>query len=412
MARNDPVTGLENVVQLAKPHRAPLARSRAVAAPIVPFESWVERRDAAAAALLSGTRRILVTGPAGTGKTVLVDHIARIMRAAGRTVLIELADTDPVPPPAGTTLFVDEADRLSDAKLRLLQAGPGILILAGLGTLASRVRNAGLHLTLEPLEQEAARAFIAEWLTLTSRTSAELDTSAVRPLVELSGGVPRLLSTLLGASAWLAKASGAAVINAAHVQEAAELRSVFPPRPVAAVMDRRAGGRVWGSVALAAAAVIGTGVAVAPRLFPDRVGGLVDAVVTFEPVRHFETRMSALAVLWASAVLPSPAPVAMATAPASAMPSHALPIATINFLLRRGEEMVRFNDVAAARLLFRRAADAGSGEAMLALGQTYDPAVLISTGSLRLADHEQAKRWYESAAATGNVVATQRLEMK
>ena len=410
MARNDPVTGLENVVQLTKPHRVPLAPSRAVAAPIVPFESWVEQRDAAAAALLSGTRRILVTGPAGTGKTVLVDYIARIMRAAGRTVLIELADTDPVPPPAGTTLFVDEADRLSDAKLRMLQAGAGILILAGLGTLASRVRDAGLHLTLEPLGQEAARAFIAEWLALTSRTTADLDSLAVRPLVELSGGVPRLMSTLLGASAWLAKASGAAVITAAHVQEAAELRSVFPPRPVAAPMERRSGGRAWGSVALAAAVVIGTGVAVAPRLFPDRVGGLVDAVVNLAPVRDFETRMSALAVLWASAVLPSPAPVA--TGPASVMPSQALPIETIDSLLRRGEEMVRLNDLAAARLLFRRAADAGSGEAMLALGQTYDPAVLISTGSMRLADHEQAKRWYESAAATGNVAATQRLEMK
>ena len=194
------------------------------------FNSWVATRDRVAASLFGGTKRLLLTGPAGTGKTVLVEHVARVLRAAGRTVIIQLADADPAPPAAGVTLIVDEADRLSSAKLKqLVDESAGTVVLTGLAPLVRRVASGTVQMTLEPLGPIDAQDYIARWLALNGRTPAELDSKAVRALVELSGGVPRLLSTLLAAGAWMAKNSNAPIIQAAHIQEAAELRSVLGP---------------------------------------------------------------------------------------------------------------------------------------------------------------------------------------
>ena len=55
-------------------------------------------------------------------------------------------------------------------------------------------------------------------------------------------------------------------------------------------------------------------------------------------------------------------------------------------------------DIAAARALFGRAAQAGSNDAMLAMGATYDPAVVGNVS--------EARRWYQQAASMGNVRAS------
>ena len=52
-------------------------------------------------------------------------------------------------------------------------------------------------------------------------------------------------------------------------------------------------------------------------------------------------------------------------------------------------------DLAAARLLLRRAAEAGSAEAALALGATFDPLVIRRLGAIGAApDAAQARKWY------------------
>lgn len=396
-------------------------------APIVPFESWVEVRDRLASSLLGGSRRALLTGSAGTGKTVLIDNVARVLRAAGRSVTVQLADADPAPPSAGTILFVDEADRLSPAQRTALLAAPGSVVLAGLETLAPRRLAAGtVHLRLQPLDREAARSYVAEWLAQVGRVPADLESQALRRLVELSGGVPRLLSTLLSASAWLAEMNGAAVISAAHVEEAAEARCVLMPVPPA---KRRMGrGRAIGSGLLLTGVMLGVAIAAAPRLFPAETARLVErgralvgrgeptalpALVTATPPAIAMAPAVPDTVV-ASPVAPTamPAPALAATVPEPPLPApeaaEALPLETVSFLLRRGREMFRLEDVSAARLLFRRAADGGSAEAMLALGRTFDPAVL-GRGAANLADREQARRWYERASAAGDTEATELL---
>jgi hypothetical protein len=72
-------------------------------------------------------------------------------------------------------------------------------------------------------------------------------------------------------------------------------------------------------------------------------------------------------------------------------------------LINRGRQFFDAGDVAAARLLFNRAANAGDVTAVVAMGTTYDPAVLGSRGVRGIvADPQKARSWYEKAAQLGS----------
>jgi hypothetical protein len=78
-------------------------------------------------------------------------------------------------------------------------------------------------------------------------------------------------------------------------------------------------------------------------------------------------------------------------------------------LIKRGRDFLKEGDFAAARLLFKRAADAGSADAALALGSTYDPAIIKQLGAVSVApDRDRALRWYETAADRGSADAADR----
>jgi hypothetical protein len=80
-------------------------------------------------------------------------------------------------------------------------------------------------------------------------------------------------------------------------------------------------------------------------------------------------------------------------------------------LMRRGEEYLKNGDIAAARLVLRRAANAGHAEAAHALGTTFDPVTLAELGVLGFPpDPAQARSWYDKAARLGSAQALQRLE--
>jgi hypothetical protein len=115
---------------------------------------------------------------------------------------------------------------------------------------------------------------------------------------------------------------------------------------------------------------------------------------------------------------PPPAPIQTApiqTAPAQVAPSNvARPGITldqneIDTLIRRGKNLLNDGDFAAARLLFERAANAGSAEAALALGSTYDPSVIKQLGAVSVSpDLDRALKWYETAVNRGSADAADR----
>jgi hypothetical protein len=80
-------------------------------------------------------------------------------------------------------------------------------------------------------------------------------------------------------------------------------------------------------------------------------------------------------------------------------------------LMKRGEDFLKNGDIASARLILRRAANAGHAQAALALGVTFDPRFLAEQGVLGFApDVAQARAWYERAAELGSSEAARRLE--
>jgi hypothetical protein len=92
----------------------------------------------------------------------------------------------------------------------------------------------------------------------------------------------------------------------------------------------------------------------------------------------------------------------------------------ITDLMRRGQEFIVAGDLASARLVLQRAAEAGDPQAALMLAGTYDPIVLEKVGVQGFApdivqgfapDVALARTWYKWAKEFGSTEAARRLEM-
>ena len=80
-------------------------------------------------------------------------------------------------------------------------------------------------------------------------------------------------------------------------------------------------------------------------------------------------------------------------------------------MVRRGDALLDQGDVSAARLLYDRAATAGSGRAATAMGKTFDPAFLTRIGAVGLsADPAMAGTWYRRGVELGDEEARIRLQ--
>jgi hypothetical protein len=110
---------------------------------------------------------------------------------------------------------------------------------------------------------------------------------------------------------------------------------------------------------------------------------------------------------------PPPAPVA-ATVLATAgdqigvVPPRPVAVETIDpsevdFLMQQGRQALRGGNISAARVVFRRLADAGIADAALALAETYDPFYLGQHNVIGLSgDRATAKELYERARELGS----------
>jgi hypothetical protein len=121
---------------------------------------------------------------------------------------------------------------------------------------------------------------------------------------------------------------------------------------------------------------------------------------------------------------PAPQPLQEASAPTGAAPisgsqpppaqvggtAMRLDPEEIATLVNRGTDSLKSGNLASARLLLRRAAEAGSASAALMLGTTFDPLFIQQLGTIGVApDVAQARQWYEQAAALGSEAASERL---
>jgi hypothetical protein len=105
----------------------------------------------------------------------------------------------------------------------------------------------------------------------------------------------------------------------------------------------------------------------------------------------------------------------LATGARTALPSSAArpreDASEIAAKMKIGADLMAHGDIAAARMMFQRAAEAGEAAGAFALAETYDPAVL---GKLRLRggiapDLELARSWYEKARDLGSIAAPDRI---
>jgi len=100
----------------------------------------------------------------------------------------------------------------------------------------------------------------------------------------------------------------------------------------------------------------------------------------------------------------------VAAAPTAAPPARAIDADELAALLKRARSLIAIGDIAAARLLLERAADAQEASAALLLAQTYDPAVLGAPDMRSITpDPAMARDWYRKAAQFGSPEAQQRL---
>ena len=108
-------------------------------------------------------------------------------------------------------------------------------------------------------------------------------------------------------------------------------------------------------------------------------------------------------------VLKSQVPAAR-TGNEAAAPSKTLDAETLAALMTRARSLLALGDIAAARLLLERAANARDATAAFLLAQTYDPAVLRVRDTRSITpDPVMARDWYRKAASFGSAAAQQRL---
>ncbi len=87
----------------------------------------------------------------------------------------------------------------------------------------------------------------------------------------------------------------------------------------------------------------------------------------------------------------------------TATPDPAAAAKTISTSMSRGDAMLALHDLSAARRYYELAAAAGSAEAALALGRTYDPTSLVRSGAVSAQpDATLAYDWYRKAATLGS----------
>ncbi len=221
----------------------------------VAHPGWQQARAALLAALHSGGAMVLLGLP-GSGKTLLLQEVARTLRQEGRAVRLT-GRGDALDTTDGTQiLLVDEAGCMGRDGLAALCARSAPFVAAALPNFTARLTRLSRpveSVTLPPLAPTEVARYVAARLAATGQPRGLLEPEAVLALARHSGGLLRLVNTIGGAAVFLAKLDGAPCVGPKHVEEAASMRNdsseeaalpasvppafVAPAEPVAALPD-------------------------------------------------------------------------------------------------------------------------------------------------------------------------------
>jgi type II secretory pathway predicted ATPase ExeA len=338
-------------------------------------------RSAAAVAAESGLHTIMISRPP-EGRISLeqvesaLDEPPEYFHQSPRKAL--LADDIALMPNDCVSLLLSLARATPDG-----QGGSSIVLSSSstdfsrpeLAEFAGFARNT---IRLPRLSNAEIRQYIERSLWIAGGTTRRLITlDAMKVVIARSGGVPGTVDRLMEAVLTAGFARGDAMITARTVASV-----MGPPAPRSRPRTREMPGVTARAMQIAALGMLAAGTA---AFLYKGLTGLPEQSLPKAPVV---------------------APPSSEQSP-PAKPAAVLPVPLMAALMKRGNESLELGDIAAARLLFQRAADAGNAAAATALGKTYDPN-FMKAASAR--DPERAAEWYQKAVALGDSSAADLLK--
>jgi hypothetical protein len=176
-----------------------------------------------------GAAEILVAGPAGSGKTFLLDIVEESCRERALSVLrIERGDlAHTAIGKCADVLLVDEADFVDEAALKRIRSDPEAYKTIVFACRAPRgVGDGGVPAVVKvtALTPQEARAFLVDRATAAGRPDL-FAPEAVDALVDGTSGIPRLLRSVGALALFFAAYEGAGKVGADHVAKALEAQT-------------------------------------------------------------------------------------------------------------------------------------------------------------------------------------------
>ncbi len=138
---------------------------------------------------------------------------------------------------------------------------------------------------------------------------------------------------------------------------------------------------------------------------PSNFNGVMEYSVSLQRPDNSVVDRQTMRLEWTSPTAQQPAPQQQAK-------SRDISPEEVGSMLKRGEDLLMQGDIASARLLLQRAAEAQDARAAFALAASYDPIEMKRLGVLGAApDVAKARDWYERAKQYGSREAPKRLEL-
>ena len=223
----------------------PTAAHPAAAYPIVAHRGWRAAEADLLGTLRAGPGLVALLGLPGTGKSLLLRHVARALQADGMEVTSlsrgdATHDAELHSAELHGIVLIDEADRMAPGALAALCARDDVTaILAALPGFAGRLPDLpGIRtVALAPLDAGEAASFVAARLAQGGHPPDLVEPAAVAALLHRADGIPRVLHALLRLAIFAASLEGAPRVTPAHVAEAVSFRDggdAPPPNPLPA----------------------------------------------------------------------------------------------------------------------------------------------------------------------------------